>query len=161
MLFATVLVLATVIARVTRRRPAPWETHARHGLAVAMVIAGVAHLAGPDPFIQHLPTWVPAREALVFVSGGVEIAFGVALLAARTHRTATGRLLALFLLAVWPANVYVAVAGVDVEGQPGGAYPWIRLPFQLLFVAWALWSTREVSGTVHAEVEPAVPTVTH
>ena len=41
---------------------------------------------------------------------------------------------------VFPANVYVAIAGLDVDGQPGGIYPWLRLPFQALFIAWALWS---------------------
>jgi uncharacterized membrane protein len=51
--------------------------------------------------------------------------------------------MAAYLLAVWPANIYVAVAGVDVEGQPGGAYAWIRIPFQVLFIAWVLWSTRD------------------
>ena len=161
MVVAVVLVLATLIARLTGPRSAGWQTHARHGMAAAMVVAGVAHLAGPDPFIQHLPPWVPARGAIVFGTGFLEIGFGVALLASPARRATTGRLLALFLVAVWPANVYVAVAGVDVDGQPGGAYPWLRLPFQILFVAWALWSTREMPGVAQASVEPAVPTVTH
>jgi uncharacterized membrane protein len=56
-------------------------------------------------------------------------------------RRRAGLALAAYLVAVFPANVYVAVAGIDVEGQPGGWYPWLRLPFQVLFVAWALWST--------------------
>ena len=161
MLFAVILVLATLVAWGTGRRSAGWQTHARRGMAAAMVVAGVAHLAGPDPFVQHLPTWVPARDALVFVTGVIEIGFGVALLAARAHRAVIGRLLAMFLIAIWPANVYVAAAGVDVEGQPDGAYAWIRLPFQILFVAWTLWSTREMPLAGEAKVEPAVPTVTH
>ena len=160
MIFTAVLLVATLAAwavGTARRRPAGWRDHARRGLAVAMVFAGVAHLAGPDPFVQHLPDWVPAREALVLVSGLAEIGLGLALIVGRAWRTAAGRLLALYLIAVFPANVYVAVAGVDVEGQPGGAYSWIRLPFQLLFVAWALWSTRaELGGhTPDRRREPA------
>ena len=46
---------------------------------------------------------------------------------------------------VFPGNVYVAVFDVEVDGQPGGAYPWVRLPLQVLFIAWALWCTREAS----------------
>ena len=142
MLFAVVLVVATVVTWVVGRRSAPTvQDHGRRGLAAAMVVAGVAHLLGPEPFVQHLPGWVPARETIVYVSGLLEIAFGVALLAWRARRATVGRALALYLVAVWPANVYVAVAGVEVDGQPGGAYPWIRLPFQVLFVVWALWST--------------------
>jgi uncharacterized membrane protein len=49
--------------------------------------------------------------------------------------------LAAYLVAVFPSNVYVAIAAVEVDGQPGGWYPWFRLPLQVLFVAWALWST--------------------
>jgi uncharacterized membrane protein len=141
-LFAFVLVVATLVAWAVGHRSATWPDHARRGLAAAMVFAGIGHLVGPQPFVQHLPEWVPAREAIVYLSGIVEIGFGAALVALPARRAATGRLLALFFLAVWPANVYVAVAGVDVDGQPGGAYPWIRLPFQAVFVAWALWSTR-------------------
>lgn len=142
MLFAVVLVAATVATWAVGRRSAPTtRDHARRGLAAAMVVAGVAHLVSPEPFVQHLPGWVPAREAIVFLSGLVEIALGIALLAWRARRVVVGRSVALYLVAVWPANVYVAVAGVEVDGQPGGAYPWIRLPFQVLFVAWALWST--------------------
>jgi uncharacterized membrane protein len=44
---------------------------------------------------------------------------------------------------VFPSNIYVALAGIDVDGQPGGAYPWLRLPLQLLFIGWAFWSTKD------------------
>jgi uncharacterized membrane protein len=110
-------------------------------MATAMVFAGVAHWLMPTPFVQHLPPWVPAAEALVLVTGVVEIGLGVALLLRQPWRRRAGLALAAYLVAVFPANVYVAVAGIDVEGQPGGWYPWLRLPFQVLFVAWALWST--------------------
>jgi uncharacterized membrane protein len=110
-------------------------------MATAMVFAGVAHWLMPTPFVQHLPPWVPAAEALVLVTGVVEIGLGAALLLRQPWRRRAGLALAAYLVAVFPANVYVAVAGIDVEGQPGGWYPWLRLPFQVLFVAWALWST--------------------
>lgn len=160
MLVAIVLVLATLVAWVVGRRSADWRAHARRGMAAAMIVAGMAHLAGPDPFVQHLPTWVPSRPAIVFVSGLVEIGFGVALFAWRSRQAEVGRILASFFVIIWPANVYVAAAGVDVEGQPGGAYPWIRLPFQVLFVAWALWSTREVPATDEPNGMPTVPAAT-
>jgi uncharacterized membrane protein len=142
MLFFVVLAVATTGAWIVGRGSASVRDHARWGLAIAMVVAGVFHLVQPDPFVQHLPDWVPAREPLVFLTGLVEIALGVALLGPRGRRHQAGRLLAAYLVAVFPANVYVAVAAIDVDGQPGGPYPWIRLPFQALFVAWALWSTQ-------------------
>jgi uncharacterized membrane protein len=61
-------------------------------------------------------------------------------------------------VAVFPANVYVAVADVAVDGQPGGWYPWLRLPFQALFIGWVLWSTaapREVHQAAERRSGPA------
>lgn len=113
----------------------------RIAMAGGMAIAGTAHLLDPTPFIQHLPTWMPAREPLIFITGLVEIALGAGLAGPRRWRRLTGLVLAAYLLAVFPANIYVAVAGVAVEGQPGGAYPWVRLLFQPLFVWLAIWST--------------------
>ena len=114
----------------------------RHALAVAMIVAGLAHLLDPTPFVQHLPAWVPAREPLVLLSGIAEIALGAALWLPTPFRRVAGLALAAYLVAVFPANVYVAVAGVEVDGQPGGLYPWLRLPWQALFVWLAVWTTR-------------------
>ena len=143
MIFLLALVVATLLAAVLPARFGPRSARraARLGMASAMVFAGAAHWFMPTPFVQHLPAWVPAAETLILITGGIEIALGAALLARQPWRRFAGLALAAYLLAVFPANVYVAVAAVDVDGQPGGWYPWIRLPFQVLFVAWALWST--------------------
>jgi uncharacterized membrane protein len=161
MLFLAILILATALAWLFRRHEGGWRDHARRGLALAIVFAGFSHFAQSEPFVQHLPDWVPAPEALVYITGVIEIALGVALLLARTHRVAVGQLLAAYLVAVLPANIYVAVADVDVDGQPGGVYTWIRLPLQGLFIAWALISTApnrgvHVSPAVHAKSEALV-----
>jgi uncharacterized membrane protein len=143
MIFLLALVVATLLAAVlpTRFGPRSARRAARLGMAVAMVFAGAAHWFMPTPFVQHLPSWVPAAETLILLTGGIEVALGAALLARQPWRRFAGLALAAYLVAVFPSNVYVAVAAVDVEGQPGGWYPWVRLPFQVLFVAWALWST--------------------
>jgi uncharacterized membrane protein len=144
MIFLAVLVMATGIAAITARR-AGGRAWARIGLGVALAVAGLAHLAQPTPFEQHLPSWVPASPALVVATGLVEIALGIALVAARRHAPAVGLATAAYLVAVWPANFYVAVAGVEVDGQPGGVYPWVRVPLQVLFIAWAWWATAQPS----------------
>jgi uncharacterized membrane protein len=141
MLFLAILVPSTAIAWLLGRRSATWRDHARRGLAAAMVIAGITHFTNVDPFVQHLPEWVPVRELVVYVTGAIEIILGAALMFARARRAALGRLVAVYLIAVFPANIYVAIADVDVTGQPGGVYAWVRLPLQVLFVLWALAST--------------------
>jgi uncharacterized membrane protein len=150
MIFLLVLTLATAACAAVaswRRRFAPRDA-ARWGMAIALAFAGASHLFLATPFIQHLPPSVPLRAEIVLVSGLVEIAFGMALLLPPPTRRRVGAALALYYLAVFPGNVYVAVFEVEVDGQPGGIYPWVRLPLQLLFIAWALWSTREASSHV-------------
>jgi uncharacterized membrane protein len=113
----------------------------RIALALGMVVAGVSHLIAPTPFLQYLPEWLPLRSATVFVSGLVEIALGTALLVSTRWRLAIGWALAAYLVAVFPGNIYAAVASLDVQGQPDGIYVWLRLLLQPLFVWLALWST--------------------
>ena len=145
MIFLIVLIIATAVASagLALRHRHSTRQAARIGMAVAMAFAGSSHLLMPTPFVQHLPPWVPMREELVFLTGVLEVALGVALLLRQPLRRLAGIALAGYLVAVFPGNIYVAVASVEVDGQPGGAYPWLRLPFQVLFIAWALWSTRE------------------
>lgn len=143
MLFLTVLVAGTAVAWAIGRKRSTWQDHVRRGFGAAMIVAGLSHLGRPDPFLQHLPDWMPWPDATVFVSGLVEIALGAFMYAPARWRERVGLALAVYLIGVFPANVYVAVEGIDVEGQPDGIYPWIRLPLQALFVFLAWWSTRD------------------
>ncbi|HSK52327.1 MAG TPA: hypothetical protein VLA44_06185 [Clostridia bacterium] len=146
MLFLFVLVAAYAALWPLTRGRLTVRSRARVALAAGMVVAGAAHLVTPTPFVQHLPEIVPLREAIVFASGLVEIAFGFALVGPARWRPLIGLLLAGYLVAVFPGNVYVAVAGVDVEGQPGGIYSWLRLPLQAVFVWLAIATTGAMSA---------------
>jgi uncharacterized membrane protein len=122
-----------------------------------MVVAGASHMLRPEPFEQHLPDWVPLVEAVVAVTGIIEILFGLLLFRPVRYRPQVGVALALYFVAVFPANVYVAIEGIDVDGQPGGAYRWIRLPLQVLFVLLAWWSTRVENGEVATVANASTP----
>ena len=113
---------------------------ARHALGIALVFAGVSHFTLLDSFRAHLPSWLPFRDPMVYATGVIEVVGGLALFV-RRYRTRVGLAVAAYLVLVFPANVYVAVAGVDVPGSPDGWYHWVRLPLQALFVWWALRST--------------------
>ncbi len=141
MLFLVVLFVAYAVLWPFTRRSMTVRSRWRSALAIGMSVAGVAHFVTPLPFIQHLPDVIPMREAVIYASGTVEIALGLVLLGVSRWRPITGLVLAAYLVAVFPGNLYVAVAGVAVDGQPGGIYPWLRLPFQALFIWLALWST--------------------
>jgi uncharacterized membrane protein len=142
MLFLTVLMLSTAIAWVLGRRRSTGRDHVRRGLGAAMIVAGLSHLARPEPFLQHLPDWMPIADATVAVTGIIEIVLGALMFRPAHLRERIGLALVSYLLAVFPANVYVAIEGIDVEGQPYGLYAWLRLPLQAVFLFLAWWSTR-------------------
>ena len=111
-------------------------------LAAAMVAIGVTHFATPGPFVEMVPSVLPAKLWLVYVSGAAEIAGGLGLLWERTRRLAGWGLVALYI-AVFPANINMAVNELPLAGRPvAPALLWARLPFQLVFIALAYWMTR-------------------
>lgn len=116
-------------------------------LAAFMTTAGVAHFVNPGFFVALVPPALPAPELLVYASGVAEIAFGVGLMIPRLTRYAAWGIIAT-LIAVFPANIYHAWAGglTDPNLPPimgSGAVAIARLPFQLVFIAWAWMYARE------------------
>ena len=102
-----------------------------------MVAVGIAHFAAPEPFVAIVPPWLPAPLALVLVSGFFEIALGLGLLHPRTRSLAGWGLVALYV-AVFPANIHMAVNGVSPGPDPLPAWVlWGRLPLQPVFMLWA------------------------
>jgi uncharacterized membrane protein len=157
MTFLLILLVATLatagLARI-RTGGVRWRHAARHGLGIAFVVAGASHLINTTPFEQHIPEWVPAATTIIVVSGIAEIILGCALVAARRSAPVVGLVATVFLVSVFPANVYVAVAGVDVDGLPGGLHAWLRLPLQALFITWAWASTRPTRDNVEMPARP-------
>jgi uncharacterized membrane protein len=114
-------------------------------MAIFYVSAGMNHLLNPDFYLAIIPPELPDPEWLNLAAGLAEIVLGVFVLEPRVRALAAWGLVAL-LVAVFPANLYVALENVGVpDGRPGTGNPlvnWVRLPFQALFVAWAWWYTR-------------------
>ena len=114
-------------------------------MAALYVANGFNHLVNPDFYVAIIPPELPEPEWLNLFAGLAEIVLGVYLLEPRVRALAAWGIIAL-LVAVFPANLYVALENVGVPGgQPGtgnAVLNWLRLPFQALFVAWAWWYTR-------------------
>jgi uncharacterized membrane protein len=103
------------------------------------VFAGIMHFVIPKTYKRIVPSYVPAPEAMVLVSGVAEIAGGVGLMS-RAGRRVAGWWLIATLLAVFPANVEMALHAEDYRSIPGGAATlWARLPLQGAFIGW-VWS---------------------
>jgi uncharacterized membrane protein len=87
-----------------------------------------------------MPPWIALHLELVLFTGAAEIAGAIGLLWRRTRGIA-GLALALYFIAVFPANIHNALNSVAIDGLPQAAwYYWVRLPFQPLAVWWALFS---------------------
>jgi uncharacterized membrane protein len=111
-------------------------------LAAFMVGIGSTHFLVPDWYAAIVPAALPYPMALVFVSGVCEIAGGIGLLVPRVSRAAAWGLVALYV-AVFPANVNMAINHIAPGGHSLPAFAlWARLPFQLVFIAWAYRYTR-------------------
>jgi len=106
-----------------------------------MLVAGVGHLVATDSFLGQVPTWLPQRTPIVWVSGVVEIGFALALVLLPTRRRQVGWALAAFFLLIFPGNLYQAIAGTSAFGLDTPAARWARLAFQPVLIVWALWST--------------------
>ena len=116
-------------------------------MAALYIVAGVTHFLVPDAFAQIVPPMVPYPRALAYLSGLAEIALGVGLLHPRTRKLAAWGVIAL-LIAVFPANIYMAVSDVTVTGvfgrtlDPSPTVRYGRLPLQFVLIYWAWWYTR-------------------
>ena len=104
------------------------------------VLVGTQHFVNPQWFVQIVPPYLPYPLELVYMSGFCEITLGLLLLIPSLRFTA-GWGLILFLIAVFPANIYVAQTNGDAMNTTA-LIAWGRLPFQLVFIAIAYWHTR-------------------
>ena len=119
------------------------RTAGRWLLGGALLYAGIAHLTfARDEFRAQGPVWLPLdADLVVVVSGVVELGLGAALLAWRARRVEVGLATAALFVAVFPGNVAQYLEGTDAFGLDSDRARLIRLFFQPVLVAWALWAT--------------------
>ena len=110
-------------------------------LSTLFIGAGVLHLLRPKPFLQIMPPGIPAPRLMVILSGIAEIIGGVGIAIPPTRPAARWGLVVL-LIAVFPANIYMAQQNI----QPGGMHTpqwllWVRLLLQPALIWWVLSCT--------------------
>lgn len=109
-------------------------------LAVVFTAAGALHFLRPRMYEQIVPDYLPAHHQIVLASGAAQIIGAVMVVFPRTRR-AGGLWLAAMLVAVFPANVDMAL-DPDRYTSLSPALLWARLPLQGLIIWWALRATR-------------------
>lgn len=96
-----------------------------------------------EEFQAQVPTWIPLDPDVVVVGSGiVEILLGAALIAAPlAARPVVGWVTAAFFVVIFPGNISQFVTGTDAFGLTSDTARFVRLFFQPVLIAWALWST--------------------
>lgn len=110
-------------------------------LVMAAFFAGgfVLHMTAVDALVSITPDWVPVPRAVVLTTGWLELAGAIGLMLPQTRRVA-GVALALYILAVWPANIHQAIAHIVVPPIPDSWwYHGPRLALQPVLAWWALF----------------------
>jgi uncharacterized membrane protein len=97
-------------------------------LTVMFVLVGISHFAKREKLEAMIPANWPYRRAMNYISGAAEIILGILLLFEVTRTWAAFGLL-LLLIAVFPANIYVARAKPTL-------YNISRLFFQPVYMLW-------------------------
>jgi uncharacterized membrane protein len=154
-------VVYLIAAAAAGSRRGHWTTALRGGLAAMFAMTGVTHfVALREDLIAMVPPALPAPELLVTVTGVLELAGAVGLLWRPTARWSAAGLAGL-LVAMFPANVYAALSGTGIGGEPPTPLG-IRTVLQALFLAAAVtvWvALRRESRQLHPgdEVLTALP----
>lgn len=121
----------------------PVQNIARICLGLFLLFAGIGHLTFlRNEFVAQVPVWVPVHPYVTVVASGVvEVALGISLIVFLNYRIQIGYLTALFFILIFPGNIAQYVNGIDAFGLDSDENRFIRLFFQPVLIAWALWCT--------------------
>ena len=116
------------------------EIH-RYIIAILFIITGLLHFIRPQVFVNIMPDVVPYHLAMVYISGVAEIAGAIGILIPQFRTPAAWGLIAL-LVAVFPANINMAVEGVQKTGLTSwySILTLLRLPLQFVLIYWVYWA---------------------
>jgi uncharacterized membrane protein len=116
-------------------------------MSFLFVSVGVMHFVNTEFFLAIMPPYIPWHEHCVYASGFAEIFGGIFILLEPVRRAA-GIGLAVLLIAVFPANVHMAVNNISPGFDAEPWMLWARLPLQAVLIAGVLWATKEPVDTV-------------
>src|SRR4030095_15059195 len=138
------LVLLTVFgitAAVSKIFYHQWHVEFAGNLAMSVMLffTAMAHFAFNKGMAMMLPSFIPFKKQIVYVTGLIEILGGIGLLI-KPYRHMTAILLIIFFILILPANIYAAIHQINYEKNnnsgSGLRYLWFRIPLQIFFIEW-------------------------
>jgi uncharacterized membrane protein len=106
-----------------------------YAMVMFYIAAGINHVLYPEFYYKIMPPWLGWHHTIILISGLIEVLLALLLLRTRTRRFAAYCIL-VFLVAVFPANVQMAI-NYYYQNEPGLWLALIRLPFQIVLIWWA------------------------
>ena len=105
---------------------------------VPFILIGIEHFREPQKFVDIVPKYMPFALFLVYLTGLIEIIGGLGIIYPET-RELTGRLMVLFLLAIYPANFNMWINDIPYNGTRLTTQGHlVRLSVQILLIIGAL-----------------------
>ncbi|MEO3406062.1 hypothetical protein AAFN85_19275 [Mucilaginibacter sp. CAU 1740] len=140
-----VLIISFILtATLSRFFMGDWNLTLSGNVAMMLMLwfASLGHFMFTKGMVMMMPSFIPFKGALVYLTGIMEIVLGPLLIVNATRHTA-GIILLLMLVVMLPANINAAIKHVDFEkatyNGSGTGYLWFRIPLQVLFIAWVLY----------------------
>lgn len=108
-------------------------------LAIFLMFGGVQHFLKPDFYIPFVPKFLPFTVAIIYISGLIEIVFGIALFIKKYAKFGAWGIFILMLLFL-PIHIWDVFSDTPAIGSHKAAL--IRLPIQfvLIVVSWKVLS---------------------
>ena len=109
-------------------------------MAVIYVLAGLNHFRIPDFYMQMMPPYLPEPLFLIYLSGIIEVIFGLLLFFQKTRKLAAFGII-LMLIAFFPVHIYMYQQG-EAQFHVSDFILLARMPFQFVLMAWAYLYTQ-------------------
>jgi uncharacterized membrane protein len=114
----------------------------RIAMSVMLLFTSIGHFAFSKGMTLMMPDFIPFKNQLVYFTGVVEMAAAVGLLLPRLQEI-TSWLLIVFFILILTVNINAALRNINYQkgtyDGPGTKYLWLRIPLQVLFIAWVYW----------------------
>lgn len=118
-----------------------------YALSAMFIFTGVTHLLKPDVFVKIIPPFLPFPFAIALLTGVAELCLAIGLLPEKT-RPLTAWATVIFLICIFPANIYMYVIRETAFPELPTWVVLIRLPLQLVLIGWAYLYTRPISRSL-------------
>lgn len=140
--FAITALLVLGLSKLNKNIPFRWANVFKLNLTLLFLLVGIfGHIIYPDNLLSLIPEFFPYRLESIYASGVLEVIFAI-LLWTPLQRV-TGNIIIAYLILVIPFNIY---GWTIAENTPNYVddpyYLWIRVPMQILFIAFAYFGTR-------------------